>query len=134
VVHAACADCHEVKTCGTCHRDRPRLVPAFDHRARTGWALNRSHAALACKACHGAAGAFGPLDPGCESCHAGWQQRFRHESLGLALDETHGGLECVSCHPDATFTARPGCNDCHEGYSYPAKRPGKAVPPTARKP
>jgi DnaJ-class molecular chaperone len=109
-------------------------VPAFDHRARTGWALNRFHAALACKACHGAAGAFERVDSNCESCHAGWQKRFGHEQVGLALDEVHAGLDCSSCHADATFSARPKCSDCHDGFSYPAKRPGKAVPPSSRKP
>ena len=133
VVHASCSTCHEIKGCATCHRDQPRRVPAFDHRVRTGWALNRFHAPLACKACHGAAGAFGPLDRDCESCHAGWQKRFTHQQVGLELDELHGGLECASCHPDATFSARPACGECHDDLSYPAKRPGKSVPPT-RKP
>jgi len=88
---------------------------------------------MACKACHGAAGAFGPVNRDCESCHAGWQQRFSHQQVGLELDELHGELECVSCHSDATFSARPGCRECHEDFTYPAKRPGKSVPPT-RKP
>jgi hypothetical protein len=132
--HVRCAGCHQTDRCTTCHSDRGPRTAGFDHRARTGWALNRFHASLPCGRCHGEAGTFEKVSADCEACHAGWQQRFRHGKTGLELDETHAGADCASCHPDQTFRAAPACKDCHEDMSYPAARPGKAViPPGGRR-
>jgi hypothetical protein len=131
--HVRCAGCHETDRCATCHSDKGPRATGFDHRARTGWPLNRFHAGLTCEQCHGATGSFEKVNSDCEACHAGWQPRFSHRKTGLALDETHAGLECVSCHPDKRFIAAPVCKDCHEDKTYPAARPGTVVPPAGRR-
>ena len=134
LAHARCSACHANDRCATCHSDQPPRTAGFDHRARTGWGLNRFHASLPCQACHVTEGAFRRLNPDCESCHAGWQKRFAHGKTGLALDELHAGLDCTSCHPDKTFRGPPACADCHSDKSYPAARPGQSVPPASRRP
>jgi len=131
--HARCFACHATDRCATCHSDQPPRTTGFDHRARTGWVLNRFHAPLPCQQCHVTAGSFIKINPDCESCHAGWQQRFAHQRTGLVLDEIHAGLDCASCHPDKTFSGPPSCTGCHDDKSYPVNRPGKPVAGTARR-
>lgn len=126
--HARCSACHTLTgRCATCHAGTEAKAVGFDHKARTGWALNRFHAPLACVACHTTPGKFTAHSTDCASCHKNWQAVFDHKKTGLALDETHVTLDCVSCHEDKTFTAAPVCSSCHADKSYPADKPGKKV-------
>lgn len=124
--HARCAACHTLTgRCATCHATTEGKAVGFDHKARTGWVLNRFHAPLACVACHTTPGKFTALSTDCATCHKNWQATFDHQKTGLALDDTHKSLDCVSCHEDKTFTAAPVCVSCHADKSYPTDKPGK---------
>ena len=125
--HARCASCHAADACATCHTGTAVRTAGFDHKTRTGWALNRFHATLACQQCHTAPGKFVRLNADCEGCHKGCQAKFDHARTGLALDELHAGADCVSCHEDKQFIASPTCGGCHTDKSYPAQKPGKRV-------
>lgn len=125
--HARCTTCHANAACATCHKGMPTPTIGFDHGRRTGFALNRFHAPLACKRCHTAAGAYARVAADCESCHKGWQAKFDHARTGLALDDQHAGTDCVGCHEDKTFRAKPTCTSCHTDKSWPAQQPGKRV-------
>jgi hypothetical protein len=125
--HVRCAACHATTACAVCHTSAGVRSSGFDHRARTGWALNRFHAPLACTQCHTTAGQYAKLDADCASCHTKWPTGFNHSRTGLTLDEAHATLDCVSCHDDKTFRAPPVCSSCHDDKSYPAARPGKVV-------
>ncbi len=125
--HQRCSSCHAIATCSACHSNTAARSAGYDHRARTGWRLNRFHATLGCRQCHTASGAFTRLDPGCESCHKGWQKGFDHRKTGFVLDELHAEVDCVSCHTDKTFDAPPSCVECHADKSYPRELPGKRV-------
>jgi hypothetical protein len=101
----ACSSCHlDVRhrgrfgsDCASCH-DETAWSPAagFDH-ARTGFALERGHARVACAACHGRdglrlAGAAAPT--ACQTCHA-------------APHGAQFGARCTECHTTASFRALP---------------------------
>ena len=132
--HARCSTCHVNQACATCHAGGGSRSAGFDHRASTGWALNRFHTPLTCARCHTVPGQFTRLSTDCNSCHKNWQAGFDHKKTGLALDETHASLECVSCHEDKAFSAPPVCTGCHEDKSYPADKPGKKIaPPVTRR-
>jgi hypothetical protein len=132
--HARCSTCHATAQCATCHTNSAARTAGFDHRTRTGWALNRLHAPLACQRCHTTPGKFEKLNPDCESCHKGWQAKFEHAKTGLALDQVHVDAGCVSCHEDKAFVAAPSCAGCHTDKAYPADKPGKRVPRPALTP
>lgn len=123
--HARCTTCHANAACATCHKGMPTPTIGFDHGRRTGFALNRFHAPLACKQCHTAPGAYARVAADCESCHKGWQAKFDHARTGLVLDDQHAGTDCVGCHEDKTFRAKPTCTSCHTDKSWPAQQPGK---------
>ncbi len=125
--HARCSTCHANDACSTCHAGMPTRTLAFDHGRRTGFALNRFHAPLACKACHPAPGAYTRVKADCEACHKGWQAKFDHAKTGLTLDEQHKDFECTSCHEDKTFRAKPVCASCHADKSWPAQKPGQSA-------
>ncbi|MBI5883007.1 MAG: hypothetical protein HZB91_07880 [Elusimicrobia bacterium] len=120
-LHRPCASCHADDSCAFCHRDRP--AERFDHAKKSGWPLNRFHARLACRRCHGAGPAAPKPPSGCDACHAGWQAKFEHKKTGAPLNEAHRALECSSCHGEKEFSAPPACGGCHEGRSYPKDRP-----------
>ena len=129
--HARCATCHARDACATCHKGMPTPTIGFDHGRRTGFALNRFHAPLACKQCHTASGAYARVAADCEGCHKGWQTKFDHARTGLALDDQHAGTDCVGCHEDKAFRAPPTCTSCHTDKTWPAQKPGKQVAPSA---
>lgn len=132
--HARCTACHARDACATCHKGMPTPTIGFDHGRRTGFALNRFHAPLACKQCHTTSGVYARVAADCESCHKGWQAKFDHARTGLALDDQHAGTDCTGCHEDKTFRAPPTCTSCHTDKTWPANKPGKkGAPPTTRK-
>lgn len=131
--HARCAACHAREACGACHAGRPAQDSAFDHRARTGWALNRFHRSLACQGCHPGPARPTRVSADCKSCHKEWQKTFVHAKAGIVLDDLHSGVDCVSCHSDKTFASPPACGECHTDKAWPADKPGKIVPGTVRK-
>ncbi len=89
----------------------------FDH-ARTGWRLEKSHAALTCEKCHTAASRKSPaaalapngtshwtgLETACASCH----------------EDAHRGAlgsQCASCHDTGKWKVTPGF--AHDTTDYP---------------
>lgn len=125
-VHAICNDCHADDACAKCHDTKER--PGFTHGS-TGWALNRYHQALACRACHPTGRRIAQLDNRCVGCHAGWnQENFSHAVTGLRLDEIHAQLDCTDCHIERNYAGMPDCSNCHDDGRSPADvPPGEAV-------
>lgn len=123
--HENCINCHEKDiddNCTKCHDTKERN--AFDH-ARVGWKLNKHHASLSCKSCH-KGGKFTKLSKNCLSCHKNFKPgKFDHKVTGLILDENHIENDCSDCHIDNNFAKKPVCSECHDGYSYPARKPGR---------
>jgi len=122
--HGACFSCHAEKPCSVCHQ----LAEAepFDHRIRTGWAIQSYHAQVNCQNCHGTKKQFTRVTGDCNSCHRlGERDGFRHEVTGFKLDGTHGGLSCNDCHIDHSFGKPPSCGDCHDDKSWPSDKPGR---------
>lgn len=159
---ARCASCHQAgvyvgvaRRCNACHvdlRHRGRLgddcatchtetgwAPAarFDH-ARTGFALEGSHAKPTCERCHGGDGKrlLDRAEPtACRTCHAPTRHgdqlgercaqchrptsfrevpRFDHARTDFPLELRHATLPCLTCH-DTAKRARvnPACRTCH---------------------
>ncbi|MBI5020427.1 MAG: cytochrome c3 family protein [Ignavibacteriales bacterium] len=124
--HKKCFTCHKENDCTKCHLDRP-LEP-FNHKQRTGWALNKPHSNLPCVSCHGSKQPYQILDNQCTSCHKGWKKEtFKHSVTGLRLDEIHSELVCVDCHVGNDYSVKPDCKSCHENFAYPKQKPGKLV-------
>lgn len=124
--HKNCITCHKDEKCGVCHSDT-KLEP-FDHAKTAGWALSKHHVRLSCAKCHGVKRPYKKLDRSCASCHKGWNKdTFKHAVTGLQLDETHLELGCDDCHTGNNYAQKPNCSNCHEGYVYPNKKPGKLV-------
>lgn len=92
---AACADCHATDAWS---------AAAFDHDARTGFALTGAHAAAECASCHArpadasAAWSFAGLEATCASCHA---DDSPHAGQ---FDGPDGVADCATCHDTAAFT------------------------------
>mgnify|MGYP001609968248 CR=1 FL=1 len=136
--HQPCAHCHNTTTedrCSRCHWEEGKpKPPRFDHAA-TSFPLKPYHERVVCRACH-AATPFVKQDRACNSCHRAWTPtNFDHALTGQRLDDNHARLECESCHVDRAFERPPRCDQCHEpeeGVSFPAKRPGQAVPSTGK--
>jgi len=129
--HKPCFDCHRTTPCDGCHIEEGKSSPSpFDH-ARTGWPLKRYHSEKSCRACHQTVPYSRP-DTNCNSCHRAWTPtNFDHAVTGQQLDDQHARLECDGCHVDRAFERPPRCDQCHEseeGISFPAKRPGRAIP------
>lgn len=123
--HALCNDCHRDDACSKCHDTRQR--PSFQH-ASTGWALNRYHDKLDCRACHPGGQRIARLDQACSACHGGWNSKnFRHAVTGLQLDELHREIDCEDCHPERAFSVTPRCDGCHDDGRTPLN-----VPPGTR--
>ena len=153
-----CADCHvspgyafEQATCTTCHRERDagfmvqhsavygsacfschqgsETLVDFDHQVV--FALQSTHAAQSCKACH-TEYSLQALSAGCVTCHAepdihrgrfgtdctachtavAWTPAsLRYHSFPLD-DGDAGDVACQVCHPADYFTYT--CSGCHE--------------------
>lgn len=124
--HKNCISCHGNDKCQECHSDK-ELV-AFDHLRSSGWALKAYHAKLECQKCHGSKMPFTKIDRNCVNCHKNWNnETFKHSVTGLKLDEIHAELSCEDCHLESNFSTKPGCDGCHEGYTYPKQKPGKLI-------
>ncbi len=124
--HSACSKCHNTKSqCGFCHTEAPQAP--FDHARRTGFAMNRFHARLACTSCHKVPGRFTGLTRDCAGCHKSWAAGgFNHSHAGLTLDEIHASFECVDCHSSKDY-AEKSCRKCHDDKSWPKDKPGTPV-------
>ncbi len=121
--HAACFSCHAENPCATCHR-LAEAAP-FDHRLKTGWAIQSYHARLACQQCHGSKKQFNRVSNDCNSCHRlATRDGFRHEVTGFKLDGTHSELSCGDCHRQNQFGVLPVCKECHDDKAWPSDKPG----------
>lgn len=128
--------------CRGCHGEhegadadiRGLLAESFDH-ARTDFALEGAHAAVACAACHPAdrkrrdapadcVACHGEADPHegrlgerCESCHHpdDWTRpSFDHATTRFPLRGRHADAACVACHPGQRFgPTATECAACH---------------------
>jgi len=134
--HTPCSACHGVEdkdSCDHCHWKEGEAKPKPFEHARTGWVLNRFHAALACRTCHRSV-PFRKLDRDCGACHGDWSpSSFDHAITGQLLDKNHEQVHCADCHSGRRFDSPPGCDQCHdvdEGIAFPAKRPGRVVIPS----
>lgn len=124
--HEPCLSCHDQNNCGKCHMNQ--AMGSFNHAQRTGFDLGKNHNKLKCEICHKTTGKFTGLDKNCTSCHQNFVLgKFKHQVTGLMLDDTHNEFECSSCHPNNNFSGKVVCSECHEGFIYPAKKPGKLV-------
>lgn len=124
---SACADCHG--------NDRWQPV-AYDHAARTGFALLGAHTSIDCHACHTAAVDRQKLGTDCASCHlaanphgrssptacdschsqGAWSREisFDHDLTKFPLLGLHNVVSCAQCHRTKDFAAAPArCVDCH---------------------
>jgi hypothetical protein len=126
----ACATCHEnVHTgamagdsadCAACHTSAAFSSvdrEAFDHHARTGFALVGAHAAASCESCHAPRPTPDALG----------------RTFGLAIETFPRGVErCADCHDDPhdgrfdrlngprVLEGRVGCARCHDQQSFVA--------------
>lgn len=125
--HTKCEKCHDTEdNCNVCHKEKE--AAPFNHKAASGWALNRFHKKLQCRNCHGKQKQFKKLSNECVSCHRNWNgETFNHGITGIELDENHIDNDCQDCHIDSKFNETPTCVDCHEDKSYPKDIPGKKV-------
>ena len=100
----------------------------FDHAVTAGWKLNKFHKDLECQKCHGNTNKFAKLDNTCTSCHKNFVAgKFKHEITGVKLSEVHAENDCGDCHINNNFAVEPSCDNCHEGFKFPAKVPGERV-------
>lgn len=135
-----CATCHTAvhgaqfgKECTSCHQPtRFADVPPFAHAEKTGFPLERRHAAVKCLTCHDTArGAR--LDPACQSCHGDPHRgalgrecadchkpdrwllvRFDHDRSEFPLRGRHFVTPCADCHKNNQWTGlRTECVTCH---------------------
>jgi hypothetical protein len=140
-----CSGCHNADDahasrfgtrCQDCHDNTAWQPVAYDHAARTGFALLGAHARSSCNSCHSApvaeqklaqdcAGCHRALDPhagklpdGCDSCHGqeNWRRdlSFDHDLTSFPLLGLHIVVSCAQCHRSLDFSGAPtGCNGCH---------------------
>ena len=118
-VEAACQSCHAADSphgdqfargdgetaCADCHATDTWDAAAFDHAARTGFALTGAHATADCQSCHarpagGATWTFAGLDATCATCHAG------DDPHAGQFATPEGPADCATCHDTAAFTLR----------------------------
>lgn len=134
-----CVDCHEdthrnvyttkKRDCKACHSDRlvkfDKKVPNWNHKKRTGFALDGKHGKISCTSCHKKTSTKAPNNS-CLTCHTddsahivGGKDRFKgrncaqcHSSAsfkkqvpfnhgkntGFSLGGKHGSLKCFDCH------------------------------------
>jgi len=143
---AQCIDCHREDDthngangtdCASCHAPTGWAAVAFDHGARTRFALTGKHASLDCAACHTTSltspklptacvachkaddahqGRNGPACAGCHNTTAWTGVRFDHDRrTKFPLRGAHKKVACEACHVEAVTKALPGkaCIDCH---------------------
>ncbi|MBD3223358.1 MAG: hypothetical protein GF313_01405 [Caldithrix sp.] len=124
-VHEPCMACHAEAVenkCTVCHAKTEQ--GRFEH-ANVGWPLESYHQTLHCQSCHGVDKTFNKLNSNCKSCHKDWTpDNFNHTVTGLRLDEVHASFDCKLCHENRAFSENASCSNCHEGYTYPAQKPG----------
>jgi len=125
--HENCINCHEVEIdddCEKCH-DTKEKKP-FNHTNK-GWRLNNFHKDLDCSACH-KNNKYTNLNKRCIVCHKEWNDgKFNHKVTGLVLDEDHIDNDCTDCHANSNFEKKTSCDDCHDDYYYPKRKPGKKL-------
>ncbi len=129
-----CRDCHEdphagsttSPDCASCHSSAGWSGDdlRFDHDAVGRFALDATHRALACDACHAGDGSFAPLPRDCAGCHQDYAGFLAGSWSGAELDggaapSPHAGrVACVDCHDtgvarqDASSHAER-CARCH---------------------
>jgi hypothetical protein len=97
-----CIDCHEEddahddrlgRKCASCHNPNAWSLWVFDHREKTGFALEGAHDGIECVSCHTEPVHEGfRISPSCDSCHRG--------------DDVHEGgfgRNCDRCHNSRSF-------------------------------
>ena len=141
----ACLDCHGDHhkgllgtDCASCHKETSwKDAAAFDHGAKTGFALQGVHATVACDGCHVNGARLEKPDgkpPSCASCHTSkhgaafgpdcagchdfqrWSdaRSFDHNATMFALERRHKSVPCASCHtPNVARPPDPNCRSCH---------------------
>lgn len=125
VVHQNCISCHKDNSCNKCHQDG--IKERFDHKS-TGFDLGKYHSKLACSKCHSKTNPMDKPSKNCLSCHKNFTSgKYNHDRTGFRLDDLHKDLDCDNCHKNNNFATSPGCSDCHDGFTYPKQKPGKAV-------
>ncbi len=126
MTHDGCFNCHGEDTCERCHSTEETPSPKhFDH-ASTGFALQKHHGELSCRACHKRLLFARDLDHECATCHTDWDaDSFDHSLTGQVLDDNHEDADCTDCHEDGQFAPAPSCSECHdEDIKFPKMRPG----------
>lgn len=120
-----CAGCHadrhagqfsgeRARDCGDCHDTESFRIAAFDHAARTGFALDGAHRNTACAACHpavtlpwgGETPLYRPVAAACGTCHAD-PHRGRT-----------GDAACADCHRETAW------KDLDDGANFDHGRTG----------
>jgi hypothetical protein len=135
-VTTACTPCHREH--GGVDADLRRIdVPAFNHLAETGFALEGQHAkVVTCQSCHKVR-SFLAARPACQSCHADPHKgalgatctrchstevplkeagrRFDHTRARFALAGAHRTVACQKCHVGGAFRGLrfERCSACH---------------------
>jgi hypothetical protein len=124
--------------CATCHVETSWKEHApFDHKVKTGFALEGTHATVACAGCHLHGDKLttpNHVPPSCATCHrsehgAAFSQdcrhchnfirfadarSFDHAATAFPLERRHGSLRCASCHkPNVARLPDPNCRSCH---------------------
>ncbi len=94
------ADPHAAKypgDCRRCHDERSWDPPNYDHRAKTGVALEGAHLAVHCTQCHGADGQKlkAVKNITCATCH---DVTAKTAAMKRASHGTQFGSDCASCH------------------------------------
>jgi hypothetical protein len=127
--------------CEDCHTPMDWNAGRFDH-ALTGFALEGTHAALACAECHGDR-PFGETQAACVSCHQqdydgttdpshaaaafptdcalchgtrDWLgASFDHAGTAFPLSGAHTNSACLDCHSNGIYAGLPSaCASCHQ--------------------
>lgn len=97
-----CIDCHEEddahherlgRKCASCHNPNAWSLWVFDHREKTGFALDGGHDGIECESCHAEPARRGfRISSSCDSCHR--------------TDDVHDGgfgRYCDRCHNTRSF-------------------------------
>lgn len=129
-------DGHNGADCGSCHSNDAWTDSQFDHARDTEYALNGSHADVACVDCHIEPIFETALEQDCVSCHLDddphegsqgavcadchnetqWEDVpfFDHDLTRFPLLGEHDNIECEDCHETKVFTdTETDCVSCH---------------------
>ncbi|MBK7981332.1 MAG: hypothetical protein IPK06_15255 [Ignavibacteriae bacterium] len=124
--HTRCSSCHNTeKNCKQCHKNEE--AKPFDHKLKTGFALENFHNINDCSQCHKEKNKFTGLKQDCVYCHKDSNGIFDHTITGIKFDETHIEFECENCHAKNNYNVKPTCVECHDDKSYPNDIPGEKV-------